>query len=73
MFGIMSISSTLSSKNSNSAFYVQSLLILIVVITALVNLTIGTEHTNFWSCLLSSCLGYILPNPKIKNSNSLPL
>ena len=69
----MSIASSLSSNSHNSAFFVQSALILIVVVTALVNLTIGTDHINFWSCILSSCLGYILPNPKIKSSNSLPL
>jgi hypothetical protein len=46
-------------------FFVQVAVILIVVITSIVNLTLERGNTNLWTALLSSCLGYILPNPKI--------
>ena len=57
----------------NAAYYVQLFpyllqifLIILVVIAALVNLTLGYPHQELWISLLSSCLGYTLPNPKLK-------
>jgi hypothetical protein len=50
-------------------FFLQIILIYIVVITCLVNLTIGVQHTNIWIALVSGCVGYILPSPKIKKKN----
>jgi len=47
-------------------FLAQILLLYTVAITALVNLTLNTPHRELWIILLSSTLGYILPNPKIK-------
>jgi hypothetical protein len=50
-------------------FIVQVIVILIVVITSITNLTLENGNLNLWTALLSSCLGYILPNPKIKPEN----
>lgn len=62
-----SISSVLNFRSTDHLlFLVQVLVILIVVITSIVNLTIENGNLNLWTALLSSCLGYILPNPKIK-------
>jgi len=47
-------------------FLAQILLLYTVAITALVNLTLNTPQRELWIILLSSALGYILPNPKIK-------
>ena len=47
-------------------FLTQMLLIYAVVITALINLSVGAEHNTLWVALLSSCLGYVMPCPKIK-------
>ena len=45
----------------------QVIIIYIVVITSIFNLSINTGKDNsVWTALLSSCLGYMLPNPSIK-------
>ena len=52
---------------SEIVFFVQVLLIYIVVITSIVNLTINTEGDGkLWTALLSANIGYILPNPSLK-------
>lgn len=48
-------------------FAVQVIVILLVVIVSLVNLTLEIGQLNLWTVLLTSCLGYILPNPKLKS------
>lgn len=51
-------------------FFCQVILIYIVVITCIINLTIGTDNkSQLWTALLSACLGYLLPNPSL---NELP-
>lgn len=45
----------------------QILLIYLVVGTAIYNLSTGQGDSNLWTALLSSCLGYILPNPKLSS------
>lgn len=52
-------------------FSSQVLLIFIVVITSLINLSIGCDNPNFWTVVLTSCLGYIMPNPKLKFENNI--
>ena len=54
---------------SEIVFFCQILLVYITVIVALVNLTLYREDhksNQIWIALLASCVGYILPNPKIK-------
>lgn len=51
---------------SEIVFFVQVILIYIVVITSIVNLTINQGEGKLWTALLSSSLGYILPNPSLK-------
>jgi hypothetical protein len=47
-------------------FTVQIALIFITVVTSLVNLSINNGNQNMWMIFLTSCLGYSLPNPKLK-------
>ena len=47
-------------------FTAQVVLLFIVVITSLVNLTLNYGNTNLWTMVLTSCLGYMLPNPRLK-------
>ncbi len=47
-------------------FVFQMFIISIVVIMSIYNLTYNVGDTNMWTALLSSSIGYILPNPKIK-------
>jgi len=56
---------------SEVVFVTQTLILYVVVITSLVNLTIGNEQNTLWTALLSSCLGYMLPNPSIKKSQQM--
>lgn len=49
-------------------FFCQVLIIYIVVITCVANLTLGRDEGKIWIALLSSCLGYLLPNPSLKTS-----
>ena len=48
-------------------FFTQVILIYVVIIFALVNISLGTQG-KVWYLLLTSCLGYMLPNPKIKKN-----
>ena len=54
-------------------FLFQTVLIFMVIATALVNLSINSpgENTILWVSLLSGSLGYSLPNPSIKNKNKV--
>lgn len=51
---------------SEIVFFMQVILIYIVVITSIVNLTLNKDEGKLWTALLSSSLGYILPNPTLK-------
>ena len=45
----------------------QMCVVLIVVVASIYNLSVGTgQQSELWTALLSSCLGYILPNPRLK-------
>ena len=51
-----------------AVFFTQIIILYIVIITCIVNLSIKNGDSNLWTALLSSSLGYILPNPTIKQS-----
>ena len=49
----------------------QTLIVYIVILACLVNLTLGhSESSNLWIALLSSCLGYMLPQPSMGDNGS---
>ena len=50
----------------------QIIIIYIVIITCIFNLSINSENKDngVWTALLSSCLGYMLPNPSMNNRNN---
>ena len=50
-------------------FFSQIVIIYVVIITSLVNLSLGIGESNLWTALLSSCLGYIMPHPSIKRKD----
>ena len=47
----------------------QVTLIYIVVIACVINLTLWDVNVSLWASLLSGCIGYILPSPKLKNKH----
>jgi hypothetical protein len=55
---------------SEIVYFSQVLMIFIIILTSLGNLTIGSEYQSVWIALLTSNLGILLPNPKIKKSGS---
>lgn len=54
------------SKPDIIIFIAQVVLLFVVVITSLVNLSIDNGNTNLWTMVLTSCLGYMMPNPRFK-------
>ena len=50
-------------------FAAQVILLFIVVVTSLVNLSLENGNTNLWTMILTSCIGYMLPNPRLKVTN----
>jgi hypothetical protein len=75
-----SIGSTISSwvgrlrTRPEIVFMSQMLVIFVVIAFSLFNLTRGTlddKEGKLWVVLLSSCLGYILPNPTIARTKIL--
>ena len=48
---------------SEIVYFVQVILVYVVVIVSIVNLTLGRSDEKLWIALLSSSIGYILPNP----------
>ena len=51
---------------SEIVFFTQVIIIYTVIVTSIYNLTTGHKDGHLWTALLSSSLGYLLPNPKIK-------
>ena len=51
-------------------FLVQLITILIVIIACIFNLSFNEQSSNLWTVLLSSSIGYILPNPRLNNNNN---
>ena len=50
---------------SEIVFFVQVILVYAVVIVSIANLTYGRSDDKLWISLLSSSLGYLLPNPNL--------
>jgi hypothetical protein len=48
-------------------FFCQVIAIYTVIITCIVNLSLSHPLTELWVGLLSSCIGFLLPNPSIKH------
>lgn len=48
-------------------YFCQITLILSIVFASIYNLTRQQGDQQLWTALLSSCMGYLLPNPTIKS------
>lgn len=60
-------------KHSDSnliLFSAQIMIIFIVICVSLLNLTLQWGNINLWIILLTSSLGYLMPNPKFKNNKT---
>jgi hypothetical protein len=47
----------------------QVILIYIVVIACIINLSLWDSNQSLWVSLLSGCIGYILPSPKLRKKH----
>lgn len=55
-----------SISKQGAVYFFQVFLIYIIVLTCIINLSLGKDEQKIWIVLLSSSLGYLLPNPSIK-------
>ena len=49
-------------------FFVQVIVLCLVILISLVNLILQQDSCCIWSSLLGSSLGYLLPHPQIKKN-----
>lgn len=50
-------------------YFSQIIIIYVVILTCLVNLSVGVGESNLWTALLGSCLGYIMPHPSMSRKD----
>jgi TctA family transporter len=48
-------------------FFSQVIIAYIVIIACLANITFSSQNTNLWVTLASGTIGYLLPNPSLRN------
>lgn len=47
-------------------FFAQIVVAYIVIITCIINLSLGNGDSNLWTALLSTCIGGLWPQPRLK-------
>ena len=47
-------------------YFCQIIIVYVIVITSIINLSLPYGSSELWISLLSSCIGYVLPSPKLK-------
>ena len=52
-------------------FLCQVVVVYTVIVVSIYNLTIGYGDSTLWTALLSSSLGYLLPNPSMKRDDGI--
>lgn len=52
-------------------YCLQVILLYIVTITCLINLSLKNGNSTLWTSLLSSCVAFLLPCPKIRKGKSV--
>lgn len=56
---------------SKLAFAVQSLVLVIVIVTCVANLSLGNGNERVWLVLLGTALGVVLPNPSVRSARMM--
>ena len=59
------------TPRSGVVFLCQVLILYTVIVVSIYNLTVESENSTLWVVLLSSNMGYLLPNPTIKTKHVL--
>jgi hypothetical protein len=47
-------------------YFCQMIIVYIIIIVSIINLSLQNGSSELWISLLSSCIGYALPSPKLK-------
>ena len=47
-------------------YFCQMIIVYVIIITSIINLSLQNGSSELWISLLSSCIGYALPSPKLK-------
>ena len=58
------------AKSALVSYVIQITIIVVIIVACIVNLSLDLPHRDLWISLLSSCLGYALPHPKLKHKRS---
>jgi hypothetical protein len=59
------------TPRSEVVFLCQVFILYTLILVSIYNLTVEPVNSTLWTALLSSCLGYLLPNPTIKSKHVL--
>lgn len=54
-------------NQSQVVYFSQIIILYVIIITCILNLSLKNGDSNLWTALLSSSIGLILPNPRIKS------
>ena len=60
-------------KFSSTEHDIQVVCLMVVIIASIINISLSDSNLNLWIALLTSCLGYLLPSPKIKKIKDVSL
>ena len=52
-------------------FFCQVIILYTVIVVSIYNLNVGHGDSTLWTALLSSSLGYLLPNPSLKREDGV--
>ena len=52
-------------------FFCQVIILYTVIVVSIYNLAVGHGDSTLWTALLSSSLGYLLPNPSLKREDGV--
>ena len=61
-----------SVPKTEIVYFSQMIIVYVIIITSITNLSLQNGSTELWISLLSSCIGYALPNPKLKMKCTSP-
>ena len=57
--------------NEEIVFFFQVIILYTVIVVSIYNLTVGHGESTIWTALLSSSLGYLLPNLSLKREDGV--
>lgn len=53
---------------SEIVYFCQMIVVFIIIVTSIANLSLQNDKSELWIALLSSAIGYALPNPTLKKT-----